>query len=108
MTDDHSRDGRLDLRALDAATDSDRTDTIVAAALARISAKPRDDLAELRRYRRALVAAAAVLLIAATASVLARPVPAVAPVEDPIAGWARSSHVPTNGELLAAYHGYRP
>jgi hypothetical protein len=104
MTDDR----RLDLRSLDAADDPARTEALVHFVMAGIARRPRlDDVRELRRYRVALLAAtAAFLVIALGAAGVQRDTPV--PASDAIATWARESHIPTNGELLAAYYGYRP
>ena len=104
MTDDEKR---LDLRSLDAADDPRRTDALERSIMAEVQRRPRvDDLRELRRYRTALLAAAAVLATIALVSMLERPRESRA--ADVIAEWTRDGHVPTNGELLAAYQGYRP
>lgn len=110
MTDPHAPDGRLDLRALDAEHDPARADAVIGAVMSRIEAtgQPRDDLASLRRYQRVLLAAAAVLAAIATTAVVAAPRRSQAAPTDVIASWTESQHVPTNGELLAAYQGYRP
>ena len=111
MTDQPER--RLDLRSLDAANDPARTDAIVGAVMSRVRDMPRDvilseakDLLLFRRYQRLLLAVAAVLAAIATAAIARSSRSADSP--DVIADWATSSHVPTNGELLAAFHGYRP
>jgi hypothetical protein len=110
MTDDAPPPGRLDLRSLDAGPDPARADAAIAATMNRLRQRSPgdDDLRELRRYRVALMAAAAVLLAVALASIVARPIPSNDAPSDPLVEWAQSSHVPTNGELLAAYQGYRP
>ncbi len=103
-------ESRLDLRALDVTDDLAREDAVIQAALRQISTRARD--AEwpdwMIRAQRGLAAAAAVLLLVAGAVVLAQ-----SDQSDPadpaelIQQWARSSHIPTNGELLSAYMGYR-
>jgi hypothetical protein len=111
MTDPHIPDGRLDLRALAAEHDPARVDAVIGAVMSRIETtrQPRDDLASMRRYQRVLLAAAAVLAAVATAAVVAAPRRSqVAAPTDVIASWTETQHVPTNGELLAAYQGYRP
>ena len=107
MTDREADDGRVDLRGLDLGQDANREDAIVGAVMTRLSEKPQVPAApaDLLRLRRVLLAAAAVLAAIATATVF-RTRPAAS--TDVIASWTQSSHVPTNGELLAAYHGYRP
>lgn len=114
MTDHPSpgRDKRLDLHDLDAGADDARTNAVVAAVLSRISAgaSRRDyDIAALVRAQRALLAVAAALIAAATATIVSAPRRPTEPrTADVIASWAESRHVPTNGELLAAYRGYTP
>lgn len=107
-----SDEGRLDLRALDADPDARRADAVVAAVMARIVARratQSEDVVRLLRARRDMLAVAAVLAAIAAAAVYASPRGSSdAPGEDVIASWTESRHVPTNGELLAAYHGYRP
>jgi hypothetical protein len=112
---DHSSPGhdkRLDLHDLDAAADDARTNAVVAAVLSRISAgaSRRDyHIAALVRAQRALLAVAAALVAAATATIVSAPRRPPEPfTADVIASWAESRHVPTNGELLAAYRGYTP
>jgi hypothetical protein len=110
MTDSRPDDGRVDLRGLELTPDAKREDAIVAGVMSRLSRAPRAAVVsapiELLRLRRALLAAAAVLAAIAAASVLQTRRQDAS--TDVIAGWTQSSHVPTNGELLAAYHGYRP
>jgi hypothetical protein len=111
MTDPQAPEGRLDLRVLDADHDPDRSDVVIGAVMSRIAAtsQPRDDLAIMRRYQRLALAAAAVLAAIATAAVVAAPRRSqLAAPTDVIASWTETQHVPTNGELLAAYQGYRP
>lgn len=103
MTDD----ARIDLHSLDAGDDPARTDAIVGSVMTTIERRPRGaDIRELRRYRVTLAAAAAVF--AAIAIVAMRGRPGDSRADDLVAEWARDGHVPTNGELLAAYLGYRP
>jgi hypothetical protein len=101
-------EGRLDLRSLDAAEEPARTDAIVEVVMSRIAVIPSEarDLRLFRRYQRRLLAAAAVLAAIATAAIARSSRSAGS--ADVITEWATSSHVPTNGELLAAFHGYRP
>lgn len=111
MTDERPAIGRLDLGALDAAADGARDDAIVAGVMTRIRRQSvaTDDIARLVRARRILLAAAAVLAAIATAVVTAAP-PRSAEERplDVVADWTRTDHVPSNAELLATYHGYRP
>lgn len=109
MTDRRATDGRVDLRALDADRDAQREDAIMKTVMTGIALRPQRVVPsappDLLRLRRVLLAAAAVLAAIAAATVLrTRPTAST----DVIAGWTQSSHVPTNGELLAAYHGYHP
>src|SRR5688572_23251319 len=103
--------GRLDLRALDAGPDPTRTAATGGAVPSSISAagSPRGDvIPRLLRAQRHLLALAAVLAAIATAAVVTGPRRSEVGASDVIASWAETSYVPTNGELLAAYHGYRP
>lgn len=112
MTENRERrvESRLDLRALDVGEDVAREDAVIQAALRRISTRARD--AEwpdwLTRAQRGVAAAAAVLLLLAGAVLLTQSEPH-APTDpaELLQHWARSSHIPTNGELLSAYMGYR-
>jgi hypothetical protein len=110
MTDSRSDDRRVDMRALELARDARAEDAMVAAVMTRLSRAPQPagsaTPVELLRLRRVLLAAAAVLAAIATTAVFKTRRPDAS--ADVIAGWTQSSHVPTNGELLAAYHGYRP
>jgi hypothetical protein len=113
MTDERARSGgeRVDLRALDAAADDTRRDALIRMVLNRIEETSRDvadDLARLRRARRRLLAPAALLAGVAAAVVFAVPRRPPVPLPDPILIWAQSTHLPTNGELLAAFQGYTP
>ena len=107
---DDSGGPRLDLRALDIADNRTRADAVMRAVLEQITARRSQPewLAWMPRAQRSLAAAAAILLLLAGAVVLAegRGNPG-ADVADLMATWASSGHVPTNGELLAAYQGYR-
>jgi hypothetical protein len=112
MTENRERraESRLDLRALDVTDDLAREDAVILAASRRISTRAHD--AEwpdwMTRAQRGLAAAAAVLLLMAGAVVLAQSdQSAPADPAELIQHWARSSHIPTNGELLSAYMGYR-
>jgi hypothetical protein len=104
MTDDR----RLDLRSLDAGDDPAHTDALAHSVMARITRRPHhDDIRELRRYRVALLAAAATFVVIALGAVRL-PRDSHSPAAAATAEWARDGHVPTNGELLATYQGYRP
>jgi hypothetical protein len=114
MTDRRSEEvPRVDLRSLDAANDPALVDAVVNAVMDRVRSNTTEraqDLVVLRRARVYLLGAAAVLVAIATASVIAAPrhSDGGGPAIDPIARWAESGHVPTNGELLSVYQGYRP
>lgn len=112
MIDDRTRkDGRLDLRALDARADDARLDVLIRAVVDRLADSPRvasDEVTRLLRARRRLVAVAAVLAGVAAATMLAGPRRSPAVGADPVSTWAQTSHVPTNGELLAVFQGYAP
>lgn len=101
---------RLDLRALDVGDSRARADAVIQTVLGQITARASQPgwMAWMPRAQRGLAAAAAILLFLAGAVVLAegRADPG-ADVTALIATWALSSHVPTNGELLTAYQGYR-
>ena len=107
---------RLDLRSLDVVPDPVRIDAIVGAVMHRVRSdeaeheRRHEDLAALRRARRYLLAAAAVFAFIATASVLtsSRRTNDFGQGADVVARWAEALHVPTNGELLVIYQGYRP
>lgn len=104
MTDDR----RLDLRILDAGDEPGSTGVLVRAVMDEIRRRPRDDHGrELHRYRIAVAVAAAVFATIALATMRARPGDSSA-AADIIVEWALDGHVPTNGELLATYQGYRP
>ena len=114
MTEDRPRESehRLDLRALDAGPDPARTDAVVAAVMKRIATGtrvPGNDVMRLLRVRRRMLATAAVVTIIAGAALLGAPRRAsVDPAGTLIARWSQTEHVPTNGELLVIFQGYRP
>jgi alpha-D-ribose 1-methylphosphonate 5-phosphate C-P lyase len=112
MIDDRTpNEGRLDLRVLDAGADDARREALIRAVANRLADVPRaaaDELTRLLRVRRRLLAVAAVLAGVAAATVLANPRRSPAVPADPISTWAQTSHVPTNGELLAVFQGYAP
>jgi hypothetical protein len=106
MTDDPSHEERLDLGILEAGR-GEGDDRVMHAVMLQI-ARRGEETATLLRARRVLFAAAAVLAVLAATSVLAtRDRPRADAMAGVIAEWLRVGHVPTNGELLAAYHGYR-
>ena len=101
---------RLDLRALE--PEAGMENRVVAAAMSCIRATPQlpaDDVGDLaRRAVRPVLVAAAVLIAAAAAVVLMVDSPGM-PDQQPdatVASWVEASHVPTNEELLLAFHGY--
>ena len=100
---------RIDLTALDASRDDRRADAVVQSVMSRITRTASVvDLFPFARFQRGMAVAAAVLLVVAGTVVLATSRPAPNDTADVIAEWAGASHVPTNGELLTAYMGYRP
>lgn len=111
MTDDAKQPGRIDLRAIDEGAQAPDADWVIAQALARSAAfpgKPQPGVfAILAAHSRPLFAAAAILLIIATGTLVLTSAgsPDIAP-DVVLAEWAQSSHVPTNGELLTAFQGY--
>jgi len=111
MIDPPIEPGRVDLRAINEPEDSLQPDRVIAAVLARSWGGPNqlrlDALESLSGYPRPLLAAAALLLIVATSTVIAlgRPETSSQPATV-LADWAQSQHVPTNGELLVAFQGY--
>jgi hypothetical protein len=107
MTDarDNNDEDRVDLRALGLERDEARENAVMTAVLARLPHRAAD-VPPLLVLRRHLLAAAAVLAVIAGLSALrAR---GNDDGESLLLTWATNGHVPTNGELLAAYQGYRP
>lgn len=100
--------GRIDLRALDELADPARAERVISAALARVNLTPRA-LPWLAGRFRPILAVAAVLFLVAFGLLRGAP-RAEAPVEPSaaLAGWVASDHVPSNGEILTAFRGYRP
>jgi hypothetical protein len=108
MTDPHSDDThRLDLSALDTAPDRAREDALVAATLARLHPRGAATLPLLTWRRYAALAAAVLAAIALVSLFASRPRGAASDEHQP-SQWLQTGHVPSNGELLAAYHGYQP
>jgi hypothetical protein len=100
---------RIDLSALDASRDDRRADALVQNVMNRITPTASVvDLYGFAGFQRAMATAAAVLLVVAGALVLATSRPPPNDLADLMAGWMQASHVPSNGELLSAYMGYRP
>jgi len=110
MTNRSREPGRIDLRAIDAPADPLQAQQVIAAAMSRMAADREsngDVLTSIVIYARPLLAAAAALLLIATGTLIITQGRAQA--DQPasvLATWAESSHVPTNGELLAAFQGY--
>src|SRR5687768_13477785 len=111
MTDRSPEPGRIDLRAFEEPADPLQAERVVSAAMARMSVartEPRHDvISSLSDYSRPMLAAAAVLLAVVTATMIftGRRAPDLQPAIV-LATWAEAQHVPTNGELLAAFQGY--
>lgn len=112
MTDD-PRDpehGRIDLRVVDEPPISARADRVIASAMSRARWRggPREDVvAGLLVYARPVLAAAAVLLILVAGALRLEPErQSSASSASVLTNWAEAGHVPTNGELLMAFHGY--
>jgi hypothetical protein len=114
MTDHHGRPstGRLDLSALDAGPETVRVEAVVRAVMTHAAMnayRGEDALAHLRRARSRMAAVTVALAGLAAAAVFAFPInDGMWRATDPMSTWAYSSHVPSNGELLAAFHGYTP
>jgi hypothetical protein len=110
MTDRTREPGRIDLGAIDQPADPLQAERVIAAAMSRIGAdgdSSDDVVASIVTYSRPLLAAAAALLVVATGTLIVsqRRTEHDQPA-NVLATWAESSHVPTNGELLAAFQGY--
>lgn len=112
MTDDTRgpERGRIDLRVIDEPPISGRADSVIASAISRARWRggvPEDLAAGLLAYARPVLAAAAALLILAAGGMRLAPARSASTSSASIlANWAEAGHVPTNGELLAAFHGY--
>ena len=111
MTEEHNAgpQARIDLRTLDLGENSAREDQVMRAVMQRItSASTRPDTWEsIARMQRRLAAIAAMLLLMAGAVLFAQREQRNSELTDLIENWVASNHIPTNGELLAAYKGYR-
>jgi hypothetical protein len=110
MTDSAREPGRIDLRAIDEPVDPGQADRVIAAAMSRIAVDRdtgADVLATIALYTRPLLAAAAAFVLIATGTLIVteRRTETDQPASV-LASWAESSHVPTNGELLAVFQGY--
>ena len=111
MTEMGNRDReRLDLRALDVAPGGQCEDATIQAVLARITTRSiqPDWGGWIARVQRGLAAAAVVFALLAGTLILLRPkTEASGDLTVLIESWIASGQVPSNGELLAAYKGYR-
>jgi hypothetical protein len=114
----------IDLSALHAQGDASQADRVIGRAMARIAASgpplahtgvpapvPVLVLAEVARWWSPGLAAAALVTIFAGLTVAITPPadadrPADEGVETRLLDWAQSGHVPTNGDLLAAFRGF--
>jgi len=110
MTESSHEPGRIDLRPIDHPPDDLQAERVISAAMARFAAgrDSNDDvLANIVIYTRPLLAAAAALVLAAAGTLIGtqRETEPIEPASV-LASWAESSHVPTNGELLAVFQGY--
>jgi hypothetical protein len=107
---EHSREpGRIDLRAIDSPADPFQAERVIAGAMSRIAGGESNTgvLGSIVIYSRPLLAIAAALLLIATGTLITKPRPAQTDqATNVLANWTESSHVPTNGELLAAFQGY--
>lgn len=110
MTESSREPGRIDLRAIDHPPDQLQAERVISGAMARLAAERDsggDVLATIVIYTRPLLAVAAALVLVATGTLMStqRQTEPVEPASV-LASWAESSHVPTNGELLAVFQGY--
>lgn len=113
MTESHDRTERIDLRAL--APESAESERVIGAVMARLASRPQlsavptnDRLAIVGRYLApAWIAAAAAVAIACSVAVVSSTDDQPAPVDAMVTMWADQQHIPTNGELLLAFQGYR-
>jgi hypothetical protein len=104
--------GRLDLRSLDAAADHRRSDAVIRAVMSSITrgAISLEIVPTLGRLHRGMAAAAVLFALMAAITVLFERGGdrAAGDGMELLERWAQSSHVPSNGELLTVYQGYRP
>lgn len=110
MTESSHEPRRIDLRAIDHPPDPLQAERVISGAMARFAAERDsgdDVLATIVIYTRPLLAVAAALVLAATGTLISTQ-RQTEPLEpgSVLASWAESSHVPTNGELLAVFQGY--
>jgi hypothetical protein len=98
--------GRLDLRALSLPGD-ESAEASIATVMSRVAAA--QSIVPLERFRRFMLAAAVILVAVALGTLrFTDGNRLAADGRDLLATWVESGHVPTNGELLAAYQGYTP
>jgi hypothetical protein len=110
MTERSSEPGRIDLRGIDSPADPFQADRVIAGAMSRMAVNREsgaDVLGSIVVYSRPLLAVAAALLLVATGTLITTPrLARTDQAANVLAAWTESSHVPTNGELLAAFQGY--
>ena len=110
MTDSSREPGRIDLRTIDEPIDALQADRVIAAAMSRMktnSESSGDVLSGIVAYSRPLLAIAAALVLIATGTlIVTQSRTSTDQSASMLASWAETSHVPTNGELLAAFQGY--
>jgi hypothetical protein len=110
MTDSSREPGRIDLRAIDEPADPRQAERVIAAVMSGMAANSEssgDVLAGIGVYARPLLATAAALVLIAAGTLIATESRTPSDRgESVLASWAETSHVPTNGELLAAFQGY--
>lgn len=115
MTDSRNQpeQGRVDLRALEPS--EAQADRVIGAVMGALPARSRgaapsrpDPLEIVGRYLPPRwIAAAVLLVIASSVTVLATRAPEDGKsIESTVATWASQEHVPTNAELLSAFQGY--
>jgi hypothetical protein len=110
MTDPSAPGGRVDLRAIDP-PDPERVERVVGAVARRIAALPPRParvgaLEAVSACARPALAAALVCAVAAGLVLATQRRPHHDRSLAALSDWARESHAPTNGELLAAFAGY--
>jgi hypothetical protein len=103
---------RIDFSAI-APREPGLEDRVVNAAMQRVRAALRSTMNDLARLWRPGLAAAAVFTLLAVGSLLTMSSrvatdDAIDTPEAALIQWAANEHVPSNGELLVAFSGYRP
>ena len=114
---DADDDDRLDLGAFGLAEDKAQADRVIAGAMSRIATTEQQSsrnydfvpwLDDVAQWWYPGLAAAAVIALVAGATVANTPTPSDrvtdAHIESQLLDWARAGHVPTNGDLFAAFH----